>query len=225
MKFMDFLRLDKSFALPAMLFLGLAILTVPGCGKGGEENNVVSKRVKIELPEKKLPTEAVPDKVSRAEAETGTMSAKKESSPNADSGDVTQSSVSKKESSAKQPMPDVAREPLKSETRVETRSAKTKETTVAAAELATKNAWAINVASFTTEKSALNLRERLRKAGYNAYTTEFLKNGKTWYRVRVGFFSTKEKAMVNGKKIEISFDTTSPWIVKPAKEEVIEHIK
>lgn len=46
--------------------------------------------------------------------------------------------------------------------------------------------WAVQVGSFGTEANALRLRNSLRDKGYNSYTERLQRDGKTFYRVRVG---------------------------------------
>lgn len=50
----------------------------------------------------------------------------------------------------------------------------------------TVSAWVVQVASFTKEKSALSLRNRLRKAGFSSYIDRYKHAGSVYYRVRVG---------------------------------------
>ena len=54
--------------------------------------------------------------------------------------------------------------------------------------------WYVQVNAFPDEKSGKVSVDRLKNKGYNAYLTEALNNGKLWYRVRVGEFSTREEA-------------------------------
>jgi DedD protein len=55
--------------------------------------------------------------------------------------------------------------------------------------------WSIQVNSYPDAKSANDLIERLKNKGYNAFVTEANVNGKTWYRVRVGRFASREEAL------------------------------
>lgn len=54
--------------------------------------------------------------------------------------------------------------------------------------------WSVQVNSFPDEKSAHDLIDRLKNKGYNAFVTEATVTGKTWYRVRVGRFTSREEA-------------------------------
>jgi len=55
-------------------------------------------------------------------------------------------------------------------------------------------AWYVQVNAFPDEKSGKVSVDRLKNKGYNAYLTEARNNGKLWYRVRVGEFSSREEA-------------------------------
>jgi len=63
--------------------------------------------------------------------------------------------------------------------------------------------WTVQVNAFPEEKSAKGWVDRLKNKGYNAYVTEVNIKGKTWYRVRVGNYSTREEA----KKVEETLKT------------------
>jgi len=58
--------------------------------------------------------------------------------------------------------------------------------------------WTVQVNAYPDERSAKLLVDQLKNKGYNARVTEVLNKGKTWYRVRVGLYGTKEEA----KKVE-----------------------
>lgn len=82
-----------------------------------------------------------------------------------------------------------------------------------------KKPYAVNVASFPSLKEAHSLLKSLKASGYTAYTTEFTKEGVKWYRVRVGFYRSREEASKVGDRLESRYNVQSPWIVKPPKEE------
>lgn len=80
--------------------------------------------------------------------------------------------------------------------------------------------WAIGVASFSSKKKAETLKAALISGGYNAYMTTATVKGALWYRVRVGFYETREKAKVDSKLISRNFkDSGTPWIMKPSSKE------
>lgn len=88
-----------------------------------------------------------------------------------------------------------------------------------------KQPWIVNAASFSTSSEAAGLASMLREAGFNAYLTEFTKDGKKWHRVRVGFFSTRQEAQKASKAIATKHRVKSPWVAKAAKEEIIKNAK
>ncbi|MCR4287651.1 MAG: SPOR domain-containing protein [Deltaproteobacteria bacterium] len=88
-----------------------------------------------------------------------------------------------------------------------------------------KQPWVVNVASFSTSSEAAGLSSRLAEAGFNAYLTEFTKDGKKWHRVRVGFYSAKRGAVQASKAIATKHRVKSPWVAKAAREEIIKNAK
>jgi len=54
--------------------------------------------------------------------------------------------------------------------------------------------WRAQVNAFPDDRSAKQLVERLKNKGYNAYVTEVQNRGKTWYRVSVGRYGSREQA-------------------------------
>jgi DedD protein len=54
--------------------------------------------------------------------------------------------------------------------------------------------WRAQVNAFPDERSAKLLVDRLKNKGYNAYVSETLNRGKTWYRVSVGRYNSREEA-------------------------------
>jgi cell division septation protein DedD len=63
-----------------------------------------------------------------------------------------------------------------------------------AEEKESSNAWYVQVNAFPDEKSGKVSVDRLKNKGYNAYLTEARNQGKIWYRVRVGQYSSREEA-------------------------------
>lgn len=55
-------------------------------------------------------------------------------------------------------------------------------------------AWYVQVNAFPDERSGQIFVDKLKDKGYNAYLTEGRNEGKLWYRVRVGEFSSREEA-------------------------------
>lgn len=54
--------------------------------------------------------------------------------------------------------------------------------------------WAVQVNAFPDEPSARTWVDRLKNKGYNAYIAEARNKGRTWYRVRVGRYGSREDA-------------------------------
>lgn len=54
--------------------------------------------------------------------------------------------------------------------------------------------WAVQVASYPTSEEARRHLSRLKSGGHDAYLIAALVKGQTWYRVRVGPYSTREAA-------------------------------
>ena len=54
--------------------------------------------------------------------------------------------------------------------------------------------WRAQVNAFPDERSAQQIVDRLKNKGYNAYVTEVQNGGKTWFRVSVGKFGSRDDA-------------------------------
>jgi cell division protein FtsN len=54
--------------------------------------------------------------------------------------------------------------------------------------------WRAQVNAYPDERSAKLLVDRLKIKGYNAYVSEVQNRGRTWYRVSVGRFNSREEA-------------------------------
>jgi cell division septation protein DedD len=78
--------------------------------------------------------------------------------------------------------------------------AETRETKESSGAKTAAKPWSVQVNSFPDAKSAQELIDRLKNKGYNAFVTEANVNGKTWYRVRVGRFTSRDEA----EKTEVS---------------------
>ncbi len=80
--------------------------------------------------------------------------------------------------------------------------------------------WVVHAASYTTLGEAEELSRSLQADGYNAYITEFDHRGKHWFRVRVGFYSTKAEAEKVKSRIVSAHGTVDAWLARPPKAEV-----
>jgi DedD protein len=63
--------------------------------------------------------------------------------------------------------------------------------------------WTVQINALPDPRSAQIWVDRLKNKGYNAYSSEVLNKGKTWYRVRVGRYGSREEA----EKIEQALRT------------------
>ena len=62
--------------------------------------------------------------------------------------------------------------------------------------------WVVQLGSFSVQKNALNLRDKLRKNGHASFVEEFKRNDKTSYRVRVGPELNRDLAIELKKKLK-----------------------
>ncbi len=206
------------------IYLILLILVILGGGAflvtsflGGGEPAEVSTVVSVIKP---IPGRKPPAKTAKVPAKPAAV---KPGAPDKAPGKVAtkpEPAVEKKPTPAKPaPVKVAAVKPKPKPTASKPAPTKTTTTKVSAA----AKPWAIHVASFNTSTAAKSFEKRLDRGGYNAYVTHFKKDGVDWYRVRVGFYSTREKARKNGVVIEKKYDKSGLWIVKPAKSEVARH--
>ncbi|HXQ23964.1 MAG TPA: SPOR domain-containing protein [Candidatus Acidoferrales bacterium] len=62
--------------------------------------------------------------------------------------------------------------------------------------------WTVQVNATTNPQQAADLARGLKSKGYDAYTVQAPMRGQTWYRVRVGRFSSREKAKEMEKRLK-----------------------
>ena len=74
--------------------------------------------------------------------------------------------------------------------------------------------WVVNVLSTTTNEEVVPITMTLIKNEYSAYLTSATVKGKDWTRLRVGFFTSKEEADAQGKKIRDLLHISDLWSVK-----------
>jgi cell division septation protein DedD len=84
---------------------------------------------------------------------------------------------------------------------VETKVVTEKKVTKAAAN---QKRWVIQIGSFTSEKSANDVAAFYKKDNYPAYVKEFMKDGKTYYRLRIGPYDSDSKAQEALVKVKAS---------------------
>ena len=54
--------------------------------------------------------------------------------------------------------------------------------------------WRAQVNAYPDERSAKLIADRLKSKGYNAYVSDVQNQGKTWYRVSVGRYTSRDEA-------------------------------
>lgn len=85
--------------------------------------------------------------------------------------------------------------------------------------------WVVGLASFKTLGEAQEVAGSLKALHHNAYITETVKDGRKWYRVRVGFYATRQEAQKVGSSLSARFGLKNLWVVKPSKAEAQAHFK
>ena len=71
-----------------------------------------------------------------------------------------------------------------------------------------ESGWTVQVNAYPEEKTAQRLVERLKEKGYDAYMVVSNVKGRTWYRVRVGKFSTREEAKKQQEELQTNENLT-----------------
>ncbi|MBI5826167.1 MAG: SPOR domain-containing protein [Deltaproteobacteria bacterium] len=232
MSFIDQVKGKKTLIIAliaacAAVIVLIAVFMPSGVKKTEVTEEVISKRAKIEpqAPEQALPpapqapavTAEIKQPAARPEPEAGkTAEATKEPEKVKAAGKAV-----KKETVTEKPKKTVKSEKASPESGRTKAKEKAASSRLAAA---MSRPWAVNIASYLDEGPAKELVASRRSAGYNAYTTEGKKSGKTWHRVRVGFYRTRADAEKAGRTIEKKFNLPSTWVVKPARNETAGHI-
>ncbi len=86
-----------------------------------------------------------------------------------------------------------------------------------------KDQWAINFYSFPKKDDAISLLNKIKVDRYKVYITESNHLSKLWYRVRVGFFPTREEAKKMAGSLSKTYSLNSFWLVKPSRDEILNH--
>ncbi len=211
MNIWKYMKSNKVFfllSLGAAILGTIASLFFGGCSRKGEKSRViVSKRVKIDIQ--------APGKGREEKA----------------AGEVTKKSASwvweKKKGKAPKAVKMASRGTAAKRTTARSSGKKAvPEKRDLKKAVKTLKPWAVNVASFTRLSDARRLDRKLSSKGYNSYITEFTKGSTLYYRVRVGFYSTRDRASRTGKTIASTYrNVGTPWVVKPGMEEVVSHIE
>ncbi|GMR04396.1 MAG: hypothetical protein BMS9Abin23_0293 [Thermodesulfobacteriota bacterium] len=202
MSFKQYLKESKSFIIFGLLaaVVGMLLTFFIGCTKSDDAAVLASKRVKVDA--KEMPAEVVEEPL--------------------DTLDVSEKAVAavKKPSRETKAAPARKKTPVVKSARTSTAPAKKAVHKTSAA----SRPWAVNVISFMTPEAAHRLRDKLKSSGYNAYVTKFTKDKSLYYRVRVGFFKSREEAGEAGNAISKKFKGVGkPWVVKPGSVELAAH--
>ena len=187
----------------ALVGAGIAAFLFLGGSEPEEEEALVSTRVTIQAPEVSVqPQEITTEKEGEVAVPAPPV---KEAKPPA----VKEVKVAKKEA----PKAEVKVMPAKEKKRAST------------AKKPSYRPWVINVASFGTKAQADELKNALKKDGYNVYSTEFFKDGVKWQRIRVGFYKSEAEARGVAAKLAGSYKLAKPWVVRPTKAEAARYMK
>ena len=172
-------------------------------GKSIEER----KLAKQEEPLVKIPVKPSPKETSGAPAAQGKDEISFNDAPSKLASAVPQAEEKTKEVKAAEKVVTEAKLPAKTEPSTTKRAekkvemsappaeaVKKAETTETAAEKDQSKIWRIQVNAYPDERSGKLIVDRLKNKGYNAYVTEVQNKGKTWFRVSVGKYGTREEA-------------------------------
>jgi hypothetical protein len=84
--------------------------------------------------------------------------------------------------------------------------------------------WVINIRSSLDPFRLNRLLLQIMDLGDFAYLSTYLQRGKTWYRLRVGFFDSQEAAASRAGQLGARLGLTDLWVAKAAASEVREYI-
>jgi cell division septation protein DedD len=172
-------------------------------GKSIEERKLAKK----EEPLVKIPVKPSPKETSGAPAAQGKDEISFNDAPSKPASNVPQAEEKTKEVKEAEKVATEIKLPAKTEPPATKRAEKKvemgappaeapkkSETTEIAAEKDQSKIWRVQVNAYPDERSAKLIVDRLKNKGYNAYATEVQNKGKTWFRVSVGKYGTREEA-------------------------------
>jgi cell division septation protein DedD len=172
-------------------------------GKSIEERKLAKK----EEPLVKIPVKPSPKETSGAPAAQGKDEISFNDAPSKRASNVPQAEEKTKEVKEAEKVATETKLPAKTEPPATKRAEKKvemgappaeapkkSETTEIAAEKDQSKIWRVQVNAYPDERSAKLIVDRLKNKGYNAYATEVQNKGKTWFRVSVGKYGTREEA-------------------------------
>ncbi|TMA97902.1 MAG: hypothetical protein E6J74_03010 [Deltaproteobacteria bacterium] len=191
--------LGAAFVLTSIMvfFLGMFV------GKGIEERKLAKKEeplVKIPVKPSKetggAPAAQAKDEISFNDAVSksadAVAAAEEKTKEVAPADKVAKAAAKETKTQTKADAPAVEKKPEKSAPAEA--APKKAETTETAAEKDQSKIWRAQVNAYPDERSAKQIVDRLKNKGYNAYVTEVQNNGKTWFRVSVGKYSSRGEA-------------------------------
>jgi len=191
--------LGAAFVLTSIMvfFLGMFV------GKGIEERKLAKKEeplVKIPVKPSKetggAPAAQAKDEISFNDAVSksadAVAAAEEKAKEVAPADKVAKAAAKETKTQTKADAPAVEKKPEKSAPAEA--APKKAETTETAAEKDQSKIWRAQVNAYPDERSAKQIVDRLKNKGYNAYVTEVQNNGKTWFRVSVGKYSSRGEA-------------------------------
>ena len=181
-----------------IFFLGIFV------GKSIEERKLLKKEeplVKIPVkPGSAEPTAQAPQPPARDEITFNSDSLSGAANSLASAGENPRESkpapAEKAKSETKQEKPAVAKAEA-APVKIADKVTPAEETAKAESVSATKDSgkvWRAQVNAFPDDRSAKQIVDRLKNKGYNAYVTEVQNKGKTWYRVNVGKYGSRDEA-------------------------------
>jgi cell division septation protein DedD len=191
--------LGAAFVLTSIMvfFLGMFV------GKGIEERKLAKKEeplVKIPVKPSKetggAPAAQAKDEISFNDAVSksadAVAAAEEKTKEVAPADKVAKAAAKETKTQTKADAPAVEKKPEKSASAEA--APKKAEATETAAEKDQSKIWRAQVNAYPDERSAKQIVDRLKNKGYNAYVTEVQNNGKTWFRVSVGKYSSRGEA-------------------------------
>lgn len=85
--------------------------------------------------------------------------------------------------------------------------------TPAATQEPSTHSWSVQIASTQDEKIALQLQDKLKNQGYDAFIVEADVNSARWYRVRVGRFGAKQEAEATRQVLQSKENIRSAFVI------------
>ncbi len=86
--------------------------------------------------------------------------------------------------------------------------------TPAATQEPSTHIWSVQIASTQDEKIALQLQDKIKNQGYDAFIVEADVNSARWYRVRVGRFGAKQEAEATRQVLQSKANIRSAFVIR-----------